>query len=71
MIYAAFFISALVTAALFALAARAMFGVEHTGILIALGIIGGGLQMIVLLVWYMRHLSAATTADEDPDDHYP
>jgi hypothetical protein len=67
-IYAAFFASALATAALFALAARIMFGIEHTGILAALGIIGGGLQMIILMLWYLRHMRAA--AKSTPDDSF-
>ena len=44
MIYAAFFASAVATAALFALAARVIFGIEHTGLLIAIGIIGPGFK---------------------------
>lgn len=70
MIYAAFFASAAATAALFALAARVMFGIEHTGMLIAIGIIGAGLQMVVLLVWYMRHMKAGATSNK-VSDHYP
>jgi hypothetical protein len=68
-IYAAFFASALVTAALFGLAARVMFGIEHTGLLIAIGIIGGGIQMIVLMVWYLRQMRAAASAHQVSEDH--
>ena len=69
MIYVAFFASALVTAALFALAARVMFGIEHVGLLIAIGIIGGGIQMIVLMVWYLRQVRAAASANRVSDDY--
>lgn len=55
MIYAAFFASALVTAGLFAFAARVMVGIEHSGVLLAIGVIGGGLQMLALIFWYLSH----------------
>jgi hypothetical protein len=54
MIYFVAFVSAIVTGALFSTAAYAM-GIHHTGILIAIGIIGGGLQWIILISWYLYH----------------
>jgi hypothetical protein len=45
-----------------------MFGIEHTGLIIAIGTIGAGLQMMVLLVWYMRHMNAWATAKRVSDE---
>ena len=56
MIYAAFIASATVTGLLLALFARTQ-GIDHAGILVALGIVGGGIQMIVLITWYLHHTS--------------
>ena len=53
MAYAVFLMSSIASGALFALGARAM-GVEHTGILAAIGIIGACLQMLVLILWYLH-----------------
>jgi hypothetical protein len=62
LIYVVFVFSAVVSGALFALFARAS-GVEHAGILVAIAIIGGGLQMAMLIVWYLYHTAkAAKTA---------
>jgi hypothetical protein len=69
-IYAVFIASALVTAGLFALAARMMFGIEHAGILVALGIIGAGLQTIAMLLWYLRFIRAASEPKRALDDSY-
>lgn len=44
-------LAAAITGGLFALMARTQ-GVDHTGILVAIAVIGGGLQMLALVVWY-------------------
>ncbi len=54
MVYVFAVISAIVSGALFALAAR-VFGVEQVGILFAIGGIGGGLQLIFLITWFLHH----------------
>lgn len=46
-------VSACVTGGLLALGALTL-GVQHQGILAAIGVIGGGLQMLILIVWYLR-----------------
>jgi hypothetical protein len=56
MIITAFLASAAVTGFLLALFARTQ-GVDHNGILIALGIVGAGIQMAVLITWYLHHTS--------------
>ena len=53
MIYAVLLMSSIVTGGLFALAARA-FGLEHGGALVAIAIIGAGLQMLALILWYLH-----------------
>lgn len=53
MAYAVFVISSVVTGALFALAARAM-GLDHGGALFAIAVIGAGLQMLILISWYLH-----------------
>lgn len=58
MVYAVFLFSAVVSGGLFALFARAS-GVEHVGILVAIAIIGGGLQMAMLIGWYLYHTASA------------
>jgi hypothetical protein len=45
-------VSAIVTGGLFVVAAR-MFGIEQNGILIACAIIGAGMQVVLLMVWYL------------------
>ena len=54
MIHVIALLSSGVTGALFALAARVL-GIEHTGVLVAIGIIGAGLQAILLIAWYLLH----------------
>ena len=61
MIYAVFLMSSIVTGGLFALAARA-FGLEHGGALVAIAIIGAGLQMLALILWYLH----ATRPNAEP-----
>jgi hypothetical protein len=56
MIIFAFFLSALATGLLFALGARTQ-GIDHDGVLFAIGVIGAGLQMVLIMVWYLRHTS--------------
>ena len=53
MIYAVFLMSSIVTGGLFALAARAL-GLEHGGALVAVAIIGAGLQMLAMILWYLH-----------------
>jgi hypothetical protein len=47
-------VSAVVTGGLSATAAR-MMGIEHSGLLVAIGVIGGGAQLICLMAWYLFH----------------
>jgi hypothetical protein len=61
LVYAVFVFSAVVSGGLFALFARAS-GVEHVGILVAIAIIGGGLQMAMLIGWYLHHTASAAKA---------
>lgn len=56
MMIVAFVGSALVTGFFLALFARTQ-GLHHEGILIAIGIIGAGIQMIIILGAYLRHTS--------------
>ncbi len=51
--YFVFALACLTAGGLFALAARVM-GVEHEGILVAVAVIGAGLQALVLLGWYLH-----------------
>jgi hypothetical protein len=53
LIYVIGVIAAVVTGGLFALGSRLMLGIEHTGILAAIGVMGAGLQTIVLMAWYL------------------
>jgi hypothetical protein len=55
LIYVTAVISAVVTGGLFAMAARLTMGIEHTGILVAIGVMGAGLQTIMLMAWYLFH----------------
>ena len=59
MIILAFIASAAVTGVLIAVLARTL-GVEHMGILIAIGVIAGGIQMLVLMVSYLHHTRETT-----------
>lgn len=67
MAYAGFFASAVVTGALLALAARLITDIQHPGVLTAIGVIGGGLQMIVLIAWYLAH-TRSTEVHKRPND---
>jgi hypothetical protein len=53
LIYAIALISAVFTGGLFALGSRLMLGIEHNGILAAIGVMGAGLQTIMLMAWYL------------------
>ena len=53
MIYVVAAISAVATGALFALAAALIAGIWHTGILLAIGVIGAALQVGALCLWYL------------------
>ena len=55
MVYLVATISAVVTGALLALLVRAMAGIEHSRILVAVGVLGGAIQWLVLLGWYLYH----------------
>lgn len=55
-------VSALVTAGLFAVAARVL-GVEQNGILVAIGVIGAGVQLLFLVLWYLFHTRPVKAAD--------
>ena len=55
-------VSAIVTAGLFAVAARVL-GVEQNGILVAIGVIGAGLQLMFLVLWYLFHTRTGNPAD--------
>ena len=54
MVHAIALITSVVTGALFALGAR-LLGIEHTGILVAIGIIAAGLQAILVIGWYLLY----------------
>lgn len=54
MIIFAFIASAVITGLLLALAARSL-GIQLTGVLVGIGIIGGGIQMLVLMIGYLRY----------------
>lgn len=56
-VYLVAIVASLVTGALFAFAAR-VSGVEHNGILVAVTIIGAGVQMLVLIGWYLHFTRA-------------
>lgn len=69
MIYLMFFLSAAVTGALFAFGARVQ-GIEHSGALFAIGIIGAGVQMLILIIWYLHHTRArdfTSSQRQDPE----
>ena len=68
MIYVIAAMSALVTGSLFALAFRVMLGVDHPGILVAVAVIGGGLQTAVLIAWYLRHTAHALERSDERTD---
>ena len=63
MVYFAATLSALVTGGLLALAVRMMAGVEHHGILAAVGIFGGAIQWLVLIGWYLHHTRSRAADD--------
>jgi hypothetical protein len=64
LIYLAAFASAIVTGALFALMTR-LAGIEHHGILIAVTVMGGGLQLILLIVWFLFHTKAEARSEDE------
>ena len=64
MVYVVFFVSAAATGTLVALGVRVM-GVEHTGIVVGLGVIGGCIQMLILLLWYLLVFSKRPQAVRD------
>jgi hypothetical protein len=47
-------VSAVLTGGLSATVAR-MMGIQHSGLLVAIGVIGGGAQLIGLMAWYLFH----------------
>ena len=57
MIILVFVISAAVTGGLLALLARTQ-GIQHDGILFAIGVMGAGIQMVIILGAYLHHTSA-------------
>lgn len=64
MIYLVATISAVVTGSLLALLVRVVAGVEQHGILLAVGVMGGAIQWLVLLGWYLYH----TRTNESPPE---
>lgn len=68
LIYLMFVIAAAVTGGLVALAARTQ-GIEHEGILGAIGVIAGGIQMLILIGWYLHHTREQPTVTTSPVDH--
>jgi hypothetical protein len=64
LVYLAAFASAIVTGGLFALMAR-LAGVEHNGILAAIAVMGGGIQLILLIVWFLYHTKAEARAPNE------
>lgn len=65
--YAIAVAASLLSGALYALAAR-ILGVQHAGILAAIAVIGGGVQAIMLIVWYLLHTRPRRTARSPPAD---
>lgn len=63
-----FLASAVVTGGLVALAARTL-GVEDAGILGAIGVIGGGIQMLILIGWYLHRTREQPTVSASPVEH--
>ena len=57
MTYLVALVSAAVTGGLMALLFRLLTGIEHSGILLAVGIIGAGLQTTLLMLWYLRDIN--------------
>jgi hypothetical protein len=55
MIYVVATLSALATGGLLALLFRVTTGIEHQGILFAIGILGGAIQWLLLIGWYLYH----------------
>jgi hypothetical protein len=47
-------VSAVASGAIFALVAR-IAGVEQAVVLLAIAVIGGGLQLIFLIAWFLHH----------------
>lgn len=73
MIILAAFAAACVTGALFALVARTQ-GVDHPGLLLAIGVIAAGVQIIGLIVWFLaddkrrwRRVEASFRASKEAD----
>jgi hypothetical protein len=64
LIYLAAFASAIVTGGLFALMAR-LAGIEHHGMLLAVSVIGAGLQLILLILWFLFHTKAEARAEDE------
>jgi hypothetical protein len=67
MAYLVAFVSAAVSGALFALLAR-LAGIEHTGVLLAIAVIGGGLQLIFLIAWFLHHSRPDTDLPPQPEE---
>ena len=49
------FISAVTSGLVFAVAAR-LLGVHSTAVLLGVAVIGGGLQLIFLIAWFLHHM---------------
>jgi hypothetical protein len=73
MVYVVAVISAAVTGALFALGFRTASGIDHPGILFAVGIMGAGLQTALLLGWYLHYLRGRAAREErtEPSEEGP
>jgi hypothetical protein len=69
MVYFVAALSAVATGGLLALMVRVMAGIEHAGILFAVGILGGAIQWLVLMGWYLHHTRAKPAPSEriEPD----
>ncbi|HWH39558.1 MAG TPA: hypothetical protein VNU21_06935 [Usitatibacter sp.] len=66
MAYLVAFISAVASGLVFAVAAR-LLGVHSTAVLLGVAVIGGGLQLIFLIAWFLHHMRPDTPIPVDHD----
>ena len=66
MAYLVAFISAIASGAIFAIAAR-LLGVHGTAVLLGIAVIGGGLQLIFLIAWFLHHTRPDRPVPVEPE----
>jgi uncharacterized membrane protein (UPF0136 family) len=67
MAYLVAFVSAVASGVIFAIAARVL-GVHGTAVLLGIAVIGGGLQLIFLIAWFLHHTRPDKPIPVDRDD---